>query len=146
MHPLTYCEEPIEPEVVADDAAMGGDETIVGVPVPHKSGHLLHDAQATVGEGTQGALTLAKRLSPKIVRRLVALSLTSPNHAASRAACRDLLQIAGLLTETTRVDVAISFRGVFAQMTAEELDGFLTKKVFPERLRAEATKLLEASG
>ena len=95
------------------------------------------------GGGPSEAIAHAKKMTPKMVRRLVELALLSPNHNAARAAARDVLQIGGVMVDSQRVDVVISFRAIFQRMTAEELDHFLQQKVFPERLRDEALKLLE---
>jgi len=119
MHPLDWVPpEPLVPEVVSLK------------PEPN-------------GGGPSEAIAHAKKMTPKMVRRLVELALLSPNHNAARAAARDVLQIGGVMVDSQRVDVVISFRAIFQRMTAEELDVFLSKKEFPDRLRDEALKLLE---
>lgn len=86
---------------------------------------------------------LARQMSPQALRRLLAIASNTVNLQAARSACRDILQVAGHLVEHTRVDVLVSFRALFAQMSPEEIDNFRDKKGFPERLRHEALKLLE---
>ena len=135
-HPLAWDESSLHAIPVVEPEVLPASD----VPVPSKT--LASDEHGN-GHGTGSAVTLAKHVAPKIVRRLIELALKSPNHAAARASGRDVLQLAGLLTETTKVDVVVSFRAIFQQMTADELQRFLTQHTFPERLRPEALKLLE---
>src|SRR5712692_623792 len=113
-HPLNLLVEPLVPEIVDAD-----DETGTPTPLPQKTtsnGNGFHE------EGTTAALSYARKMAPRVTRRMVEIALTSPNHNAARSASRDILQVAGLLTETTRVDVIFSFKAIFQRMTAEELD------------------------
>ena len=121
------------PEVMADNASWA-------TPIPQKTNG---NGNGGLDEGVTSALTYARKVAPKITKRLADIALTSPNHNAARAAGRDVLQVAGLLHESTKIDVVLSFRAIFAKMSAGELDGFLANKVFPDRLRDEALKLLE---
>jgi hypothetical protein len=124
--------------VLQDDSAG------FAMPLPQKTGNGHgHGMPAVVGEGAGAAVSYAKKVSPAVAKRLADICFTSPNHAAARASGRDLLQLAGLLTERHDVNILVSFRALFQQMTVQELDGFMAKKEFPERLRAEAMKLLE---
>src|SRR5882724_1062531 len=129
MHPLDWLVEPLVPEVL--DAVGENDPDPHPTPLPQKT---TNGTNGLHEEGTTSALSYARRMAPRLVKRLVELGLTSPNHAAARSACRDGLQIAGLLTETTRVDVIVSFKAIFQRMTADELDRFLAVKEFPDRL------------
>lgn len=140
MHPLKLVQieetELLVPEIVEKE----GEEPW-HVPVPQKTNGNGngHDGE----EGTVAARNYVAKMLPKVARKMVEIALTSPNHNASRAAGRDLMQIGGLLIEGHKVDVVVSFRAIFAQMTGDELQAFLGQKVFPERLREEALKLLE---
>lgn len=140
MHPLDHVMAPDEPEVVLAEVVPDLPPIDELPPVPQKTSDAF---RAALGEGGPAeAVRRAKEASPAVTQSLIELALSSPNHHARRAAGRDVLQLAGLMADTTKIDVVVSFRALFAQMNAGELSAFLERKEFPERLRDEAMKLL----
>jgi hypothetical protein len=146
-HPLAWVEDAREPEIVRDDAGSDGPRY---TPTPQQTGAVaalrVARAHEASGEGVTSALTYLRRMAPRVAEEMVKIALRSQNDHARRAAGRDIFQAVGLLHETTRVDVVLSFRAIFQRMTAEELDRFMDVREFPERLRDEALKLLEHAG